>query len=93
MMVAGNIQKVCLLQQSVKLYPPQSDATGELVENTLPVDVSYPRAGDVLHPTTRHPHLQRERKICSVTWTDVLRTVYHSHVGAHSLNLQAADKV
>lgn len=58
-------------------HPPHSDATRELVENILSANVSYPRASDVLHPTARHPHLQRERKRCTVTWTDVLRTVYH----------------
>lgn len=66
----------------VESRPPQSDATRELVENTLPVDVSYPGASDVLHAITRHPHLQREGKRCTVTWTDVLRTLCHSRVGA-----------
>lgn len=61
--------------ESVESRPPQYDATRELAENTPPVDVSYPGASDVLHATTRHPHLQRERKRCTVTWTDVLRTL------------------
>lgn len=33
--------------------PPQSDATGELVENTLPVEVSSPGASDVLAAAVR----------------------------------------
>lgn len=87
--MAGIIQRVGFLQQCVENRPRQSDATGELVENTLAVDVSYPGASDVLHATTRHPHLQRESKRFTVTWTDVLRT--HSHVGACSV--QVSDTV
>lgn len=67
--------------------PPQSNATGELVEHAFPVNVSCPAASDVLHPTMRHPHLQRETERCTVTWTDILRTVYHSCLHAHSLNV------
>lgn len=67
--------------------PPQSSATGELVEHTFPVNVSCPAASDVLHSTMRHPHLQRETERCTVTWTDILRTVYHSCLHAHSLNV------
>lgn len=68
--------------------PPQSNATGEIVEHTFPVNVSYPVASDVLHPTMRHPHLHGQTERCTVTWTDILRTVYHSCVHAHSLNVR-----
>ncbi|CAJ1063268.1 Hypothetical predicted protein [Xyrichtys novacula] len=43
--------------------------------------------------TRRQPHLQRERKICAVTWTDVLRTGHRSCVGACSFNVQAAEEL
>ena len=46
-------------QYSVKNYLRQADPTRDLVGNVLPIDVSYPGARDVLHPTTAHPHLQR----------------------------------
>lgn len=41
-------------------YPGQADPPGDLVGDVLPVDVSDPWAGNVLHPTAAHPHLQRE---------------------------------
>lgn len=61
--VAAIIHRVGLFTaQYVETRPPQSNATRELVENTLPGNVSCPGASDVLHPTTRHPHLQRVGK-------------------------------
>lgn len=39
----------------------QADPAGNFVGDVLPVDVSYPGAGDVLHATTTHPDLQRHR--------------------------------
>lgn len=46
--------------------PPQSEATGELVENTLPAEVPYPGARDVLHTATRNCNTGRCAKDMSV---------------------------
>lgn len=45
----------------LETHPGQADPTGNFVGDVLPVDVSYPGAGDVLHATTAHPDLQRRR--------------------------------
>lgn len=42
-------------------HPGQADPAGNFVGDVLPVDVSYPGAGDVLHAATAHPDLQRRR--------------------------------
>lgn len=43
-------------------YLRQADPTGDFVGDVLPVDVSYPGAGGVLHAAATHPHLQRRRE-------------------------------
>lgn len=45
-------------QSGVKNYLGQTDPAGDLVGDVLPVYVSYPGAGDVLHPPATHPDLQ-----------------------------------
>lgn len=42
----------------LETHPGQADPAGNFVGDVLPVDVSYPGAGDVLHATTAHPDLQ-----------------------------------
>lgn len=42
-------------------HPGQADATGDLVGDVLPVDVTHPGAGDVLHEAAAHPHLPETR--------------------------------
>lgn len=42
-------------------HPGQADPAGDFVGDVLPVDVSYPGAGDVLHAPTAHPDLQPRR--------------------------------
>lgn len=55
-------------------YPGQADPPRDLVGDVLPVDVSDPRAGDVLHSTAAHPHLQREEcRGSAVTIKELLR--------------------
>lgn len=46
----------------IKNYLCQADPSRDLVGDVLPVDVSYPRARDVLHPTTTHPYLQKNKR-------------------------------
>lgn len=43
-------------------HPGQAHPTGDFVGDVLPVDVSYPGAGGVLHAAATHPHLQRRRE-------------------------------
>lgn len=38
-------------------YPGQADSSGDLVGYVLPVDMTHPGAGDVLHAAPTHPHL------------------------------------
>lgn len=45
-------------QNVLETHPSQADPAGNFVGDVLPVDVSYPGAGDVLHATTAHPDLQ-----------------------------------
>lgn len=49
--------------RGVKTYLRQADPTRDLVGDVLPIDVSYPGARDVLHPTATHPHLQRHSEM------------------------------
>lgn len=63
------------VQSNVKNYLCQADPTRDLVGDVLPIDVSYPGAGDVLHPTTTHPNLQahtdQESEKALVFWSHV----------------------
>lgn len=45
-------------QNVLGTHPSQADPAGNFIGDVLPVDVSYPGAGDVLHATTAHPDLQ-----------------------------------
>lgn len=57
----------------IQTHPRQADPTGNFVGDVLPVDVSHPGARDVLHPTTTHPHLQKERERLSSDKDDLGR--------------------
>ena len=41
-------------------YPGQADSSWDLIRNVLPVDVTHSGAGDVLHQTPAHPHLEED---------------------------------
>ena len=48
-----------MTQSGVENYLGQTDPTRNLVGDVFPVYMSYPGAGDVFHPTTTHPDLQK----------------------------------
>lgn len=55
------VKQLVILGGSRRDYLGKADSPRDLVGDVLPVDVSHPGAGDVLHNATTHPYLWRRR--------------------------------